>query len=239
MSENTQDSFARKLKNRDLVGAGQDLITFVLDRGVNGTGPFKSAEAVAEECLKHAGGDREAAIRRVTRLHSRNVGVAGFALGFGGAAAMPATIPTDITVFYVQAARMVASIAYLRGYDPTSDEVRSAIALSLLGAAGAEVLKDTGVNIAGKAGVAALKKMPADVLKAINKKVGFRLLTKFGEKGAVNLIKVVPVLAAGVGAGLNTSSMLGISTFSKINFPAIHNVDSPAAAEVLTVGNDH
>ena len=41
---------------------------------------------------------------------------------------------------------------------------------------------------------AMLKKLPGDLVIAINKKVGFRLLTKFGEKGAVSLVKLIPLV---------------------------------------------
>ena len=51
-----------------------------------------------------------------------------------------------------------------------------------------------------------LKKLPGAVLTKINQKVGFRLLTKFGTKGAVNLVKVVPVAGALVGAGIDYGS---------------------------------
>lgn len=37
-----------------------------------------------------------------------------------------------------------------------------------------------------------IKKIPGTVLIKINQKVGWRLLTKFGEKGTVNLVKLVP-----------------------------------------------
>ena len=43
---------------------------------------------------------------------------------------------------------------------------------------------------------AMVKKIPGKTITAINQKVGFRFVTKFGETGIVNLGKVVPVLGA-------------------------------------------
>jgi uncharacterized protein (DUF697 family) len=45
--------------------------------------------------------------------------------------------------------------------------------------------------------------MPATALLEINKAVGFRLVTKFGQKGAVNLVKLVPIAGGLVGGAIN------------------------------------
>ena len=41
---------------------------------------------------------------------------------------------------------------------------------------------------------------------SINQKVGFRLLTKFGTKGAVNLVKLVPVAGGIIGGVIDIGS---------------------------------
>ena len=51
-----------------------------------------------------------------------------------------------------------------------------------------------------------VKKIPGETIKAINSKVGFRFVTKFGEKGVVNLGKVVPVLGGVIGGTLDVAS---------------------------------
>ena len=48
-----------------------------------------------------------------------------------------------------------------------------------------------------------IKKIPGKVLTKINQKVGFRLVTKFGTKGIVNLGKLLPGVGAAVGGGLD------------------------------------
>lgn len=48
-----------------------------------------------------------------------------------------------------------------------------------------------------------IKKIPGEVLTKINQKVGFRFLTKFGEKGLVNLGKMVPGVGAVISGGLD------------------------------------
>ncbi|MBQ8681228.1 MAG: hypothetical protein IJ530_15960 [Treponema sp.] len=48
-----------------------------------------------------------------------------------------------------------------------------------------------------------IAKLPAKVLTKINQKLGFRFPTKFGSKGAVNLVKVIPVIPGFINAGFN------------------------------------
>ncbi|WP_116450217.1 EcsC family protein [Blastococcus litoris] len=197
----------------------QRLVDAILSRGVEGFGPLKSAEAFAEEHLAQHG-DVEKAIDRVIATHTRLVAASGFATGLGGPITMVVGIPTDVTVFYALSARCVAAVAHLRGYDTASDEVRSVVLLSLLGAGGAGLAADFGATLGTKAAMAALKKLPGKTLIEINKKVGFRLFTKFGTKGLVNLSKWVPVVGGGVGAGVNVAAMRTAGRYAKSNFPA-------------------
>jgi len=92
------------------------------------------------------------------------------------------------------------------------------VLLTLLGSAGAGIAAEVGAQIGTKAAMAALKKLPGHLLTAINKKVGFRLLTKFGEKGAINLVKLVPLVGGGVGAGINAVAMRTVGRYAKRNF---------------------
>ena len=99
-----------------------------------------------------------------------------------------------------------AALAAIGGYDVHSDEVQTLVYLCLVGSSLTDVGKSTGIKIANKVTTNMLKKLPGAVLTKINQKVGFRLLTKFGTKGAVNLVKVVPVAGALVGAGIDYGS---------------------------------
>lgn len=49
-----------------------------------------------------------------------------------------------------------------------------------------------------------VKKIPGTVLTKINQKVGFRFLTKFGEKGIINIAYTIQTLPKGsmTGSGL-------------------------------------
>ncbi|MEB2282374.1 hypothetical protein LAV73_20700 [Lysinibacillus xylanilyticus] len=87
----------------------------------------------------------------------------------------------------------------------------------LTGQSASEIVKQTSVKIASKIGEAQIKRIPGEAIKQINQKVGFRLVTKFGEKGAVNLGKMVPLLGGVVGA-TNASTTYAIGKAAKKTF---------------------
>jgi hypothetical protein len=195
-----------------LVELGEQLAGKLIRLGIDGGGPFSSAVVVADEHLSAAGGDREEAIRRVVNTHIRLAAVSGFVTGFGG--------------LYLVATRMSAAIAHLRGYDIRTEEVHSAILVCLLGSAGASAVKRTGIEIGKKSTAAAFRKIPGRALIEINKKVGYRLITKAGEKGVINLVKIVPFVGGPIGATVDGFGCNAIATYALSTFePQCHVVD--------------
>jgi EcsC protein family len=204
-----------------LVALGERLVGQVVGLGIGGGGPFKPAVEVAEEHLMSAGGDREEAIRRLVATHVRLAAVSGFATGLGGIATLPVTVPAAMAGLYIVAARMSAGVAHLRGYDVETEEVRSAVLVSLLGSAGAGELKKAGIEIGRRSTAAALDRLPAVLLTEINKKVGFRLVAKAGEKGVVNLTKLVPLVGGPIGAAVDGVSTKTIAGYAMRTFPPL------------------
>lgn len=220
------ESFGDGEPTVNAVGSGNaalELVNKILSVGVNGVGPYKSAADMADEALS-AHGDVEAAIDRLVATHRRWVGSTGFASGLGGLITLPVSLPADVMTFYMLSARMSAAIAVLRGYDVQSEEVQSAVLISLLGAGAAGTLGKVGVEVGTKTAMAALKQLPGRVLIDINKRVGFRLLTKFGTRGAINLVKAVPLVGGGVGAGVNVVAINGIAKYSRSTFVPLGEV---------------
>lgn len=75
-----------------------------------------------------------------------------------------------------------------------------------------------GIVLGKQVATQAIKSISGKTLTAINQKVGFRLLTKFGEKGVVNLGKAVPILGGLIGCTVDSASTktigkVAISTF--------------------------
>ena len=94
---------------------------------------------------------------------------------------------------------MIACTAYMAGYDLHCDQVQSLVYACLAGVAVNSVFKKTGIKLGEKMAVSVIQKIPRNVITRINQRVGFRFITKFGEKGLINLGKLVP----GVGALIN------------------------------------
>src|SRR5439155_15789090 len=74
------------------------------------------------------------------------------------------------------------------------------------GSAALDILKDVGINIGVKLTRQMLLRIPREVLKKVNQAVGFRLVTKAGSKGAVNLIKGVPLVGGVVGGTFDAAA---------------------------------
>lgn len=127
----------------------------------------------------------------------------GFLTGFGGIITLPVTIPANVgSVLYVQM-RMIACIAYLAGYDLKSDQVQTLVYACLAGVAVTDVIKQAGIKFGIKLTNATIKKIPGKALIKINQKVGFRFITKAWTTGIINLSRVVPVVGAVAGGGID------------------------------------
>jgi hypothetical protein len=134
---------------------------------------------------------------------------------------MAVTVPADVVSFQLLSTRMIGGIAHLRGYDLDSEHVRSLVLVCLLGASGTQVMSEAGIQVGTKAATSALRKLPGHMIIRLNQRVGFRLVTKFGQKGVVNLVKVIPVLGGGIGAGVNVAGINLLAGYAKRNFPAL------------------
>jgi hypothetical protein len=71
--------------------------------------------------------------------------------------------------------------------------------------------KDATVRVASKVAIAQFKKVPAEIFKRINRKVGTTIVTKYGTKrGGISVGRLVPFgVGAVVGGGFNLATMKG------------------------------
>jgi hypothetical protein len=181
--------------------AGQKLVNLIVDKAIGGARPLCSAEDLAMQYqIDTSYPDDEERIESLINWETSKNFTSGFITGLGGAITLPVAIPGALGASWIIQARMAAAIAIIAGHDIKSDKVRTFVLISLLGNAGKDILKDVGIKVGNGLAKSALEKIPGKVLIEINKRVGFRLVTKAGEKGAVNLIKMVP-FAGGVVAG--------------------------------------
>jgi hypothetical protein len=203
-------------------GAIDRLVEMLVDTGLEGRGPLSSAQEVAKEALNKADGDAEKAIGAVARATTVKGSIGGFVTGIGGFVTMPVSLPVNVAEFYLQAVRMVGSIATLRGYDIAEPRMRTAILLTLVGSNSDEVLKKAGIATAGSRVTSyALKGMPPAALMVVNKAVGFRLMRGVREKVLSRFGRGIPVAGGLVGGGIDGFMMKKIADHAMKEFPAV------------------
>ena len=192
-------------------------LDFAYEKAINGVAGLDSASELAESYLKEDGELIDKA-NSLIRWQNTKAATSGFLTGLGGLLVMPVTIPANLASVYFVQIRMIAAIARMGGYDVRDDKVKSLIYACLVGNAAKEMLKDVGIQIGKKLTQTAINSISGQVIIKINKAVGFRLLTKAGTTGIVNLTKMVPVIGGVIGgavdlASTNTVGNIAVETF--------------------------
>jgi hypothetical protein len=195
------------------------LVQVLLDAGIDGLGPLKSARELADLARRDTR-TPEGAVKKIVRSHVVKGGVGGFVTGVGGFVTMPVALPANVVEFYVGATRMVASIATLRGYDVNDPRVRTAVLLTLVGSDADEVLAKAGLT-GGTGKMVGLvgQQLPPAALLILNKAIGFRLLRGFGEKAFARLGRGIPLAGGVVGGGIDVWMMKRIADHAMDEFP--------------------
>ena len=147
--------------------------------------------------------DAERASKAFAKSQIIKCSVSGFVTGLGGLITLPIAVPANITsVLFVQI-RMIQGIAFIGGYNLQDDRIQTFIYACLAGISVNQVFKKFGITFGQKVTANAISKIPGKVLTQINKAIGFRFITKAGEKGLVNLGKLTPVIGGPINAGFD------------------------------------
>lgn len=205
--------------SEEKLGMIQQALDWAYEKAVNGVPGLDSAEEIAKSYMKD-GGDPKDQVNSLIRWQIAKCATSGFITGLGGLVTLPVSIPANISsVLYVQI-RMIAAIAHIGGQDIRDDKVRTLVFSCLCGSAATDVLKDIGIQIGTKLSQAALKRLSGEIIKSINRAVGFRLLTKFGQTGVINLGKAIPVVGGIIGGSIDAISTNTIGDVARDMFIA-------------------
>ena len=195
------------MKKEPTEGQAVKLVKWIVDKAVDGVPPLSSAEELAQEYMIDISyPDNKSRTDSLINWETAKNFTSGFITGMGGIITLPVSVPSALGASWVIQARMVGAIAVVYGHELHEDRVRTLVLLSLLGDAGKEVLKQAGIKVGEKITQNVIQRIPGKVLIEINKKVGFRLLTKAGEKGVVNLAKGIPVFGGIVGGAFDAAT---------------------------------
>ena len=207
----------RKMANSLNESKIMDVLNWSYQKVVQGVAGLDSAYDLAEDYMK--GNDSlYDQVNSLIRWQNTKAGTSGFLTGLGGIITLPIAIPANVaSVMYVQI-RMIAAIAHMGGHNLNDDRVKSLVFVCLTGNAAKDILKDVGIVVGKKLAENAIKNISGKTITAINQKVGFRLLTKFGEKGVVNLGKTIPLLGGIVGATFDSVSTNTVGNIARDTF---------------------
>jgi len=200
---------------RDPQAFATELVTAIVRWGIDGApivNPlsgeeafrFKSAQEVAREVRQRAEAvGLDQAIDELIEDQARWNAGTGFLTSMGGFALLSVQLPAAVTASWVIQTRLVGTIALLHGLDLNQEAVRTQILLTLIGEEAAEVLKQVGIRASQRFAEAQLRQLPVAALGALNRAVGFQLVSRFGRQGVLNLHLAIPVLGGLVGGGID------------------------------------
>lgn len=180
------------------------LVNWLTERAIDGVPPLHSAECLAGEYLNDGSyPDDGARIDSLINWETTKNFTSGFVTGLGGLLVLPIAIPGAFAASWIIQARMAGAIAKIGGHDIREDRIKTFIVACLVGDALKDMAKAAGIQVGTKLAKTVINQVPGRLLIAINKQVGQRLLTKAGQTGAVNLIKLVPFVGGFVGGAFD------------------------------------
>jgi len=180
---------------------------WLTNAAVNGIGPLSSSTDLAQEYrIDKSYPDNDARVKSLIKWEAAKNFSTGFLTGLGGFVTLPVTIPAGMGAAWAVQARMVGAIAEIYGHSVNESRVQTMILLCLIGSDGAAILRQCGVKLGRKVSEKLIDKIPGKILIEINKMVGFRLITKSGTKGVINLTKCVPIVGGVVSGTVDAVS---------------------------------
>lgn len=179
---------------------------------------FGTAKDMAEKYLDKSDGSISTAVEKLIGWQVTSAATAGFVTNLGGLPLMPLTLPSNLAGVLAIQLRMIGAIAELSGADLSDEDTKTGMYLCLLGTEAGNILAKTTGQFAVKFATASLKKLPGAVLTKVNQAVGFRLFTKFGQHGLLNIHKAIPILGGIVSGTVDALSTFGIANAAKALF---------------------
>lgn len=180
--------------------------------------------------------DVDAVVARLVRESVTAAGTQGFLTGLGGLVVAGMMIPANIAATFAINIRMVGAIAHLRGWDVKDPHVRTVALMLAIGMSAQSVLAAFGVKLGQRLAQQAIKKIPAELLRALNKKAGTHLVVKYGTKrGMIVLVKGVPLVGGLVGGAVDATST---GLIGKAADRALRGDDLRAAADEAAPANE-
>ncbi|WCC79738.1 EcsC family protein [Cutibacterium equinum] len=201
-------------------GAAVSMLRSILGFAIEGGNGLPGARQAAGKTLTKSDGNVEQAINSLVNQHIAMAGAQGFVSNLGGIVTLAVTIPANISGVAIVQARMVATIAHLRGYDLDDQRVRTAILATLLGQREVDSLIHDKTIPTTPMGIATAPVSDADLEKTVARHLINVLMGQVaGKKLPVFVSKRVPVLGGGVGATTDGFTTWSVARYARKQFP--------------------
>ena len=186
--------------SRAAPGLTHGFVRTALERAINGVGSLPGAAKIAQRLLDEQQGDVDKTIRELIEMHVRYAGAQGFVTNLGGLVTAAVAIPANVTGLALIQCRMVASIAWLRGYDLDDPRVRNAILATILGEDDVEKLIRKRRLPAPPMALATAPQYDPELDRVVAGEVASELITRVaGKRLASTIGRRVPVVGGVVG----------------------------------------
>jgi len=199
-------------------------LDWAVDSALSGIPGMISATELAQEYLSDSrfttSDERVNSLIRWHALKNGGLGVISGALGVINTPAALGSIAASLGASWLIQARLAGAIALIYGHNLESDRVRTAIMWVVLGDSANAAISTTGKSVAEAAARVGIKRIPNGSIKNINKLLGRRVITKFGEKGIVNLGRLIPLVGAVVGGAVDGGGCYVVGKAAKLAFKA-------------------
>jgi len=178
-------------------------LDWAYDKALNGVPGLDSAGKMAQKYMTMEGTLHERA-NSLIRWQNAKAGASGFLTGIGGLMTLPVAIPANLaSVLYIQI-RMIAAIAHMGGHNLRDEKVKTLVYICLVGNFAKDLIQEASIMLGTKLSAKAIESISEKTLLSVNERVGFRLISGYGGKGAVNLSKTVPLIGGIIGGTIDT-----------------------------------
>lgn len=191
----------------------QKTLDWAYDKAVNGIPGVGTAQDLANFFMKGKW-PLERKVWALIHWQNTKAVAAGFITGLGGIFALPVSIPADLASSLFIHVRMIAAIAIMEGYDVSDERVRSLVYTCLAANSIKEAVEPFGLDIERQVTKNVVVRMSGKTLREVNRKVGVKVMSRFGRKGVLGFAKAVPLLGGFMNAAVNLVTTYSIARVS-------------------------
>ena len=202
----------------------QKTLDWAYDKAVNGIPGLGTAQDLADFFMR---GDWPLERKVWALIHWQNTKAvtAGFITGLGGVFALPVSIPADLASSLFIHVRMIAAIAIMEGYDVSDERVKALVYTCLAANSIKEAIEPFGLDIERQVAKNVIVRMSGKTLREVNRKVGVKIMSRFGRRGAISFVKGVPLLGGFMNAAVNLVTTYSIARISTKTLKSVQLVE--------------